>query len=84
MGKQMVGFSARTALERFQKSVKRFWDKKRNKQMNLEAHFDSIEMGNALASNSKLTNFNTIATAYLGNFNYKTLRAFVWHAPISV
>jgi len=36
-------------LERFPKSVKRFLDKKRDNQRNLEHHFDSIEMGYALA-----------------------------------
>jgi len=40
-------------LERFPKSVKRFLDKKRDKQRNLERHFDSIEMGYALEFFSK-------------------------------
>ncbi|MEK7660633.1 MAG: rRNA maturation RNase YbeY [Pseudomonadota bacterium] len=36
------------ALKRFPKSVKRFSDKKRGKQRNLEPHSDSIRMGYAL------------------------------------
>ncbi len=55
-------------LERFSKSVKRFLDKKRGNQKNLEPHFDEVGMGKALESKFVQTGLILFAGAIIGAF----------------